>query len=96
MLDASNREDDMTEHITITPSPQMRAAVLAAAGLEDSIALREVRPYAPGGVIQTDAAGNAYCTACDGPIRWSTSYDEPHWVHVRAQDTLACPVYSQS
>lgn len=28
---------------------------------------------------------------CGQPLRWSTSYDEPHWVHTSAAAVMACP-----
>ena len=36
------------------------------------------------------------CEACGQPVRWSTSYDEPHWVHVKAADILSCPLYASA
>lgn len=32
-----------------------------------------------------------WCIWCDQPIRYSTSYDEPHWVHTSILATLNCP-----
>lgn len=43
---------------------------------------------------QTDQDVDNRCRFCEQPVRWSTDYDEPHWVHVKAVDTIACPQYS--
>lgn len=40
--------------------------------------------------------GITYCTACHAPVRYSTAYDEPHYVHVRIVDTVACPMYASA
>lgn len=32
-----------------------------------------------------------YCVWCGSDIRWSNSYDTPHYVHTSIAATLACP-----
>ena len=33
------------------------------------------------------------CLWCGYDLRYSTSYDEPHWVHVASRATIECPGY---
>jgi hypothetical protein len=71
------------DYIRITPSPEMRAAVLAAAGIEDLLEA--------GGTDDQDPGDTVPCPTCDG-TGTSTYRGESHRTYDEPDYTGACAI----